>query len=670
VKLNIRSIRFKLVVGGVIIVLLPLLCVNWLSYSKANHAVYALSRQQSHGTASDLAKATFNTLTAEMNKAKLLAVQRNITKLANAIADFGLEGVFEEDIIEVYTDLKLQFDQMGGRYQGIFLADAAGFLYTGVLEGGKEYKGANISDTTYFKAARQEGRTILSEIVTFENTGKPVSVACVPINGTSGKFIGVLGLIIKAEYFTDLVAGRKIGQTGYGYMINRNGLLIAHPNQEMVLELNVNSIKAMETINRHMLAGEEGVGTYQYKGVDKFAGYAPVGINGWSVAATQNADELMAASVDIRNANIAVALIAACLSTLLILGSARTIIRPINRTVASLKDIAEGDGDLTLRLDVKNRDEVGELAKWFNSFVEKLQGIVKQIANGVETLSASSSELSIIARQMSEGTRTTSDKSKAVASASEALSANMHSVSAAMEQSSSNANMVASAAEQMSSTIGKIARNADEARNVSDQAVAKVHESTAKMDGLGKSAGAIGKVVETITEISEQVNLLALNATIEAARAGDAGKGFAVVANEIKELARQTSEAATDIKGKIADIQDNAAGSLSVINEISQVITDVNDIISTIASAVEEQSTATGEIAANIAQASTGIQEVNGNVTQSSAVAADITHAITDVNASAGEMAGISEQVNVNATELSALADRLNEMVNRFKFSE
>ncbi|BBO68490.1 methyl-accepting chemotaxis protein [Desulfosarcina alkanivorans] len=355
------------------------------------------------------------------------------------------------------------------------------------------------------------------------------------------------------------------------------------------------------------------------------------------------------------------AIIALCLSI------AFGIVRALKEMIASFQDIAEGEGDLTKRIEIASRDEIAELAGWFNTFLEKLQPMIKKIADNATHMNHSSAALSDIATMVSRGAGETSSRANNVSTAAEEMSASLNNVAAAMEQSSTNTSMVATAAEEMTATINEIARNAEKARSISEQAVHKARDTSGQMDGLGQAAQGIGKVVETITEISEQVNLLALNATIEAARAGEAGKGFAVVANEIKELAKQTSEATLEIKEKIANIQGSTDGTVKGINEITGVIDSVNDIVGTIATAVEEQSTATQEIANNIAQASRGIQEVNENVNQSSTVAADITGDIAVVNQSSSEMANSSDQVKVSADDLKGMAEELNTIVGSFR---
>ncbi len=312
------------------------------------------------------------------------------------------------------------------------------------------------------------------------------------------------------------------------------------------------------------------------------------------------------------------------------------------------------------------RDELDKMAAWVNTFVTRVGNIIKDIATDSQMLNNSSADLSSLSAQMSGGAEDMAGKSNTVASASEEMSANMHSVASAMEEAATNINMVASAAEEMTSTIAEIAHNSENASNITSDAVTQTKSASQKVDELGTAAREIGKVVETITEISEQVNLLALNATIEAARAGEAGKGFAVVANEIKDLAKQTAEATMEIKEKIAAIQGSTDGTVSEINEISKIINDVNEIVTTIATAVEQQSVTTKEIAGNVAQASQGIQEVSENVAQSSNVAEEIAKEIGDVNQSAAEMSNSSAQVNLSADELNKMGTKLNKMVGKF----
>ncbi len=368
-----------------------------------------------------------------------------------------------------------------------------------------------------------------------------------------------------------------------------------------------------------------------------------------------------------RNSIILVCLLVLGLTSAVITWVAKRVTVNIRSASDMLKDVAEGEGDLTRRLEVKSKDEIGELARRFNTFIGNLQEIVRQIVENTGKLSQSVTSMAGISEQMNHGAEQTSGKANGVATAAEEMNSNMASVAGTMEQAANNINMIATAVEEMTATISEIARNSEKGNTIAGQAVTQAGVVSKKMAELGKSAQEIGKVTESITEISEQTNLLALNATIEAARAGEAGKGFAVVANEIKELAKQTAIATEEIKSQISGIQGTTKDAVSEIAEVATVINDVSEIVSTIAASVEEQSVTTREISGNVSQVSVGAQEVNQNVSQSSNVSSEIAENIAEVNQSADDISNSSGQVRLSAEHMAELVSDLNELVSRFK---
>ncbi len=351
----------------------------------------------------------------------------------------------------------------------------------------------------------------------------------------------------------------------------------------------------------------------------------------------------------------------------IILMIAYGIVNRLNTVVENLTDIAEGEGDLTKRLQIPADDEIGEVGKKFNLFVEKLHGIITGVINNSAQIENASHTLNGVASEMSENAQKSWERSAAVSGAAEEMNANLANVAAAMEESTTNTAMVAGAAEEMTATINEIAQNAQQAHSISEEAVSKAGETSKKMADLGQAALAINNVTETITEISEQTNLLALNATIEAARAGEAGKGFAVVANEIKELAKQTAAATLDIRLQIEGVQSTTDQSVQEIHEITDVINRVNEIVATIASSVDEQSTATREIAENIEQAGLGLKEVNENISNTTVVADSITTDMADVNSTSSVISESSSGLSRNVEELLEMSRRLNQLVSVFK---
>ena len=302
-----------------------------------------------------------------------------------------------------------------------------------------------------------------------------------------------------------------------------------------------------------------------------------------------------------------------------------------------LKRVAAGD--LSGRLKVMSKDEIGQLADTINQMSERLSAMVEEIRANSETLSSASEELTASAQQMG--------------AQSHQASAQAGTVSAAAEQLSNNVQTVSTATEEMTVSIKEIAKNATEAAQVADSAARVAENTNATVSKLGESSAEIGNVIKVITSIAEQTNLLALNATIEAARAGEAGKGFAVVANEVKELAKETAKATEDIGRKVEAIQSDAKGAVDTIGQITGVIKRINDIQNTIASAVEEQTATTNEIARNISEGAKGSSDIAQNIV-----------GVAQAAKSTEESASASQQA---AAELAKMATALRQMVERFK---
>jgi len=547
-----------------------------------------------------------------------------------------------------------------GFYKNVYLVDQNGQITAAAntqVIGKQDEKGA-----PYFKAVMQ-GKSFIFELQKNPASGNPELVLAAYMNDGE-QAPGAIICIIEIERIDQLfVDSIKVGETGYAYLYENTGRVIAHPERDMELSFDLSTLPGFKDEK----GKTEGLYTQEFKGAAKWVSYKSLPSIPWKLAVTVEKSEVLAPARKLGQINLVVTLVSVIIAGLMIYIIANSVAKPINGVVEGLRDAAEGEGDLTKRLNVKSKDEVGELAKWFNIFSGKMQAIIKEVAGNAAQLKLSSSELYEISAALSTGADQTTERAQAVAAASEEMSANMGSVAATMEQAATNINMVASATEEMSVTISEIAQSTEKARKVTNSAVTHAEGASGQVDELGRAAQEIGKVVETITDISEQVNLLALNATIEAARAGEAGKGFAVVANEIKELAKQTAAATGEIKRQVSAIQSSTQVTVVQINDITGVVNEVNDIVSKIAAAVEEQSTTTKEIAGNVAQASQGIGDINMSVGQSNTGAAGIAREIAEVTQAAGNMSNSSAQVNLNAEQLAKLATQLDATVGKFK---
>ena len=549
------------------------------------------------------------------------------------------------------------------------------------------------ADTNFGRAFRRANELPRGEfvLVDFEqytpSYEAPASFIATPIFDGERK-LGVAVFQMPVDRIVSLMSYREgMGETGEALLVGEDGLMRCdsflkpktHGLTASFRNPQAGSVRSADVAKA--LAGETGVEIVEdYRGEPTLVAYGPVELFGsrWCLSVKKDTSEAFAAANAMEDTashasqtllllNFGILVFAVIAVSFAAWALTRGIVGPLQKLVDRVRDIGQGDADLTLRVEHDSNDELGELAKWFNVFVERIQSILGQVAGTSDTLNGASSKLNDTAKQLANGAVQTGRQSASASTVAAEMSASMTNMTSTSEQMTSNIRSVATATEQMTETINEIAKNAERSARVADEASKLAEVSNDRIGGLGHAADEIGKVIEVIQDIAEQTNLLALNATIEAARAGEAGKGFAVVASEVKELAKQTATATDDIRKRIAGIQGSTTEAIEAIHEVTSVISNVNEVSRTIAAAVEEQSITTREIAENVSLSANSADLVAASVTESANSSRAITDNVSGVDREIQKTAQAASDTGAAGEEVARLSSTLRNLVGQFR---
>jgi len=563
-------------------------------------------------------------------------------------------------------------------------------------------------DDVYYTLVKNSGRTTLLDPYLYMVNGKQVLVTsfAVPIRSEKGTILGIVGVDIQVDEIQKISQANKPYNDALTAVFSNDGTVTAHFDPSRIGKKLLESERDMigPHLEDYLKALKEGKPYSFVRHVpainsDMTFFFSPIKVDKsttpWSLAVAVSTKTVMASVYDMIRVAVIINISILIAAVIVAVYMSNSISNPIVKVTNTIKDISEGEGNLTQNIKVQSKDEIGDLARYFNKLMEALRKPIGETKMVVERLASSSKDLSSVSRDLSASSEETVSTATNVASTTEEMSVNINAMASGAEQASVNANEVAGAAEQMSTnmntiataieemsaSISEISNNANDARNVARDAKAKSGDATSTMNKLGIAAKEIGQVTDVIKKIADKTNLLALNATIEAASAGDAGKGFAVVACEIKELANQSATSADDIARRIDGIQGETNNAVKVISDVSDIIFRINQSVEAIANHVGQQKKASNEIANNVVQANAGAKRVASaisevakgshdiarNASEAAIGATNVSRNVFSMREAARKSSVGASQVNGSAENLLNMAEQLRAVMNKFK---